>query len=125
VIEVEIKDLLLAETRLDAAREDDLFYLALDGALGAEVGLGDLLRDCDSRAWPWRTDPARRLATAARAMRENRPAMGLERAVLGGQKRLDQLWRDLLDADQVAQVVGPDGEGLVRPRAEAGLQRVA
>ena len=100
-VEIELQDLLLRQVRFEPQRQERFLDLALDGALvGQEQVLGELLGDgraaLDHRIGP---DVLRHGAEQAE---EIDAEMVEEAAVLGGQHRLDDMVRHLVDRHGIA-----------------------
>ena len=99
-VEIELQDLVLGQARLQPDREEGLLDLALDGALvGQEQVLGELLGDRGAA-----------LAHAAGLRVGDERAHGagdvdaemiVEAAVLGRERRLDQVVRKIFQRDRV------------------------
>ena len=99
-VEIELQDVVLGEVRLQPEREEGFLDLAVDGALvGKEEVLGELLRD--RRTTLDDVVGAEVLEQRPRRTDDVDAEMRIEAAVLGGERRLDQAVRHLLQRHRI------------------------
>ena len=99
-VEIELQDVVLGEVRLQPEREEGFLDLAVDGALvGKEEVLGELLRD--RRTTLDDVVGAEVLEQRPRRTDDVDAEMRIEAAVLGGERRLDQMIGKVFQRDRV------------------------